>query len=241
MTSQTETFIARWQGQEGGQERANYALFLSELCDVLGVNRPAPAAATTQENDYVFERVVKRQSEDGANGHGRIDLYKRNCFVLEAKQSRQTGGPKQLTQYLPGMEPPTRGTRPESPTRGVRDASRTWDVLMLNARRQAEGYARALPTDHGWPPFILVCDVGHVIETYADFSGQGPAKWPASNAASCCRFATQFRATLAWRSNDSSRADKALSPFAYFACFAVPFSLSGGQTRHRRARAIGQR
>ena len=44
---------------------------------------------------------------------------------------------------------------------------------MLNARRQAEDYARALPTDHGWPPFILVCDVGHVIELYADFSGQG--------------------------------------------------------------------
>jgi len=128
----TETFIARWQGQEGGQERANYALFLSELCDVLGVRRPAPAAATTEENDYVFERVVKRAAADGSNGLGRIDLYKRNSFVLEAKQSRQTGGAKQLVEYLPGMEPPTRG---------VRDASRTWDVLMLNARRQAEGYA----------------------------------------------------------------------------------------------------
>ena len=44
---------------------------------------------------------------------------------------------------------------------------------MLNARRQAEEYARALPTSHGWPPFILVCDVGHCIEIYADFSGQG--------------------------------------------------------------------
>src|SRR5450631_4620911 len=44
---------------------------------------------------------------------------------------------------------------------------------MLNARRQAEGYARALPVAHGWPPFILVCDVGHVIEVYADFTGQG--------------------------------------------------------------------
>src|SRR5581483_339516 len=30
-----------------------------------------------------------------------------------------------------------------------------------------------LPTSHGWPPFILVCDVGHCIEVYADFSGQG--------------------------------------------------------------------
>ena len=88
-----------------------------------------------------------------------------SCFVLEAKQSRQVGGSKELgVQYLPGLEPPKRG---------VRDSGRTWDVLMLNARRQAEGYARALPVAHGWPPFILVCDVGHVIETYADFSGQG--------------------------------------------------------------------
>jgi hypothetical protein len=44
---------------------------------------------------------------------------------------------------------------------------------MLNAKRQAEEYARALPPSHGWPPFILVCDVGHCIESYADFTGQG--------------------------------------------------------------------
>ncbi|WP_317208260.1 hypothetical protein [Rhizobium halophilum] len=31
MQAQVEAFIARWQGQEGGQERANYALFLTEL------------------------------------------------------------------------------------------------------------------------------------------------------------------------------------------------------------------
>jgi hypothetical protein len=30
-----------------------------------------------------------------------------------------------------------------------------------------------LPGAHGWPPFVLVCDVGHCIEVYADFSGQG--------------------------------------------------------------------
>mgnify|MGYP001792823855 CR=1 FL=1 len=39
---EVEAFIARWQGREGGQERANYALYLSELCDVLGVARPDP-------------------------------------------------------------------------------------------------------------------------------------------------------------------------------------------------------
>jgi hypothetical protein len=88
----TEAFIARWQGREGGQERTNYGLFLTELCDVLGVPRPDPAAASTEENDYVFERAVKGQATDGGSGTGRIDLYKRGCFVLEAKQSRQAGG-----------------------------------------------------------------------------------------------------------------------------------------------------
>lgn len=36
-------FIARWS-HVGAAERANYALFLTELCDVLGVPRPDPAA-----------------------------------------------------------------------------------------------------------------------------------------------------------------------------------------------------
>src|SRR4051812_34486537 len=142
MTASPDDFIARWQGREGGQERANYALFLAELCDVLGVARPEPAAADSAENDYVFERVVKRPHLDGSAGLGRIDLYKRNNYVLEAKQSRQPGGAKAVPHpSLPGLEPPGRGGR---------GAARAWDVLMLNARRQAEDYARALPADHGW-------------------------------------------------------------------------------------------
>ena len=103
----------------------------------------------------------------GGVSHRRIDLYKRGCFVLEAKQSRQKGGKKEVLgqpDLFAGAEPARRGAR---------SASRAWDVLMFNARRQAEGYARALPVSHGWPPFILVCDVGHVLEVYADFSGQG--------------------------------------------------------------------
>ena len=41
------------------------------------------------------------------------------------------------------------------------------------ARAQADNYARAVSRDDGWPPFLLVVDVGHVLEVYADFSGQG--------------------------------------------------------------------
>ena len=49
-----DLFIARWQGREGGQERANYALFLSELCDVLGVRRPDPATARHRRKPLRF-------------------------------------------------------------------------------------------------------------------------------------------------------------------------------------------
>jgi hypothetical protein len=86
-----DAFVARWQGGEGGQERANYALFLSELCDVIGVERPNPATGTGRD-DYVFERWVEERHADGTTAPRRIDLYKRDCFILEAKQSRQKGG-----------------------------------------------------------------------------------------------------------------------------------------------------
>jgi hypothetical protein len=159
-----EPFIARWQG--GREVRSApttpFSCPNSATCSACPVPPPPPPALGITTTSW---SAVKRLAPDGTPGSGRIDLYKRGCFVLEAKQSRQSGGAKHLeVAPLPGLEPPGRG---------VRDASRTWDVLMLNARRQAEGYARALPVDHGWPPFILVCDVGHVIETYADFSGQG--------------------------------------------------------------------
>lgn len=166
--SQIEDFIARWTDAEGGQERANYALFLSELCDVIGAPRPDPAGASSDFNDYVFERAVKDPLDDGAVAHRRIDLYKRGCFVLEAKQSRLIPGGRKT---LPDSEDLFRQPQPQP--RGRRSAARSWDTLMLNAKAQAERYARCLPAAHGWPPFILVCDVGHVIEVYADFTGQG--------------------------------------------------------------------
>ncbi|MGE5327242.1 MAG: type IIL restriction-modification enzyme MmeI [Deltaproteobacteria bacterium] len=88
-----DKFIARWQGREGGQERANYVSFLNELIAVLGLPPPDPADATHEHNDYVFERAVTRHRDDG-DSPGRIDLYRRNSFVLEAKQSRLKGAKK---------------------------------------------------------------------------------------------------------------------------------------------------
>lgn len=164
-----ETFIARWSDGDGGQERANYALFLAELCDVLEVPRPDQASHDATTNAYAFERAVTFREPDGSTSRGRIDLYKRGCFVLEAKQSRRPGAPKAA---------PTQGDllaaqEIDATPRGRRIASHAWDALMLNARRQAEDYAKALPASEGWPPFLIVCDVGHCFEIYADFTGQG--------------------------------------------------------------------
>ncbi|MFC3579985.1 class I SAM-dependent DNA methyltransferase [Sphingomonas hylomeconis] len=165
-----DRFISRWRANEGGAERANYVLFLTELCTLLDLPQPQPADASHTRNDYVFERAVTFKDEAGKSGHGRIDLYKRGAFVLEAKQSREPGGKKEVA--LPAQQPALPGFAPTE-IRGRRSAQRGWDVLMRNAREQAEQYARALPTDHGWPPFIIVADVGHAFEIFADFSGQG--------------------------------------------------------------------
>ena len=48
-------FITRWRAS-GAAERANYQLFLAELCDVLQVPRPVPALPDEAGNDPTFPR-----------------------------------------------------------------------------------------------------------------------------------------------------------------------------------------
>ncbi len=161
-----DAFIHRWQGRECGQERANYGLFLIELCDVLDLPRPEPAGASSDRNDYVFERAVKKTDRDGAVSYPRIDLYRRGCFILEAKQSRLRGARNEIVGQLALPEIST-------PSQGRRSADRAWDVLMVNARQQAEAYVPLLPVGHEPPPFLIVCDVGHCFEVYANFRRDG--------------------------------------------------------------------
>lgn len=159
-----DAFIERWSQARGGAERANYQMFLTELCEALGLPRPDPASHDTWSNDYVFERGVKRRESEGLASTLRIDLYKRGCFILEAKQSR--AGHRDDGQ---GALFKTDETLSTAASQGK------WDVLMRNARKQAEDYVFRLPADHPAPPFIIVCDVGYVFEVYADFSGSGRA------------------------------------------------------------------
>jgi hypothetical protein len=125
-----ERFIERWRASAAAA-RANFQPFLGELCDVLGVERPQPAVADDARNAYVFERAVTFHNPDGTTSAGRIDLYKRGCFVLEAKQGsdstpdEQINFPTQVRGWSPSSgsstttppsRPPTAG-RARSPTK----------------------------------------------------------------------------------------------------------------------------
>jgi hypothetical protein len=178
-------FISDWAASSAA-ERANFQHFLLELCDLIGVARPQPTQAIDDNNVYVFERNVTFPE----GGTGRIDLYKKGAFVLEAKQgSEKTAKDEEQLALLPA-KPTKRGTA----VRGTKG----WDDAMLRARGQAFAYAQALPASEGWPPFLIVVDVGHSIELYADFTGMGKHYGPFPDS-------TSFRIPLADLAKDETR------------------------------------
>lgn len=175
-----EEFVRKWR-PSGGNERANTQMFITDLCELLGVEPAQPTLSDTGQNDYVFERHVIKTEIDGTSSNGWIDCYKRDCFILEAKQGSaadiaavESGRGNSLRDFF-GQ------TAAERFKRGMaKRGTAQWTGAMQRAAAQAEGYAKALPADHGWPPFLLVSDVGHCIDVYADFrrSGKGYAPFP---------------------------------------------------------------
>jgi hypothetical protein len=148
--AQVAAFITRWQGVQltSASELSTSQTFILDLCALLGVPTPLPSL----EQDYLFERPVTFQHGDGSTSSGRIDCYKRSAFVWESKKLRNT---------------PVAGKR--------------FDIALLAARAQAENYARALPAAEiaqGRPPFLVVADIGHVLEIYADFTRSGATYTP---------------------------------------------------------------
>ncbi|HEU4648550.1 MAG TPA: DNA methyltransferase [Gemmatimonadales bacterium] len=80
---------ARWADATPA-ERANAQMYLTELCDALGVERPRPAGA-----GYQFEAPVRVVTRDGTETVNFIDLYKPGCFILEAKDT-EPGTPSEI-------------------------------------------------------------------------------------------------------------------------------------------------
>jgi SAM-dependent methyltransferase len=168
-----DAFLTRWSSSSAA-ERANYQLFLSELCDLLEVPRPEPTVAREEDNAYVFEKAVTFHHPDGSSSSGRIDLYRRGCFVLEAKQGSGTDE----AEAAPPAALAPKGKAPRGRRGTAVRGTVGWSDAMLAARGQAEQYARALPVAEGWPPFLIVVDVGFSCELYADFTGSGKLYLP---------------------------------------------------------------
>jgi hypothetical protein len=185
-------FIARWQAS-GGAERANYGLFLQDLCDLLDVPRPDPTTDLPAQDAYVLERAV--EFRDGPRRSiGRIDLYKRGCFVLETKQGSDTTDRRAADQRADLGLPAERRRRGHA-LRGTAQ----WEQMMQAARQQALGYVRALPEGEPRPPFVLVVDVGHCLDVYANFTGVGEAYVPFPDQ-------TRYRIPLARLDDEATRA-----------------------------------
>lgn len=165
-----EDFITRWQ-DSGGHERGSGQMFLTELCDLLALPHPDPPKATTAHNDYVFERALSRTKPDGSQTTVFLDLYKAGHFVLETKQGVNPERNKDNTgqSILKGIDLVSSAPNPAK-GHGTRD-SKAWDKSLERAYEQARHYIRDLPSEEAVPPFLLICDVGYVIEIYADFSG----------------------------------------------------------------------
>jgi hypothetical protein len=159
-------FIRKWADASIG-ERAHCHTFISQLCELIGA--PAPDQEIAGDLDYCFERPVWFLHDDGGRHSRFIDCYKRDCFVLEAKQSRKRRDGGELDPRLQ-MELFARPGR-----KAATLSAEAWDRLMRSAKRQAEGYAKALDE---WPPFLVIVDVGRAIELWSDFPRQGKAYAP---------------------------------------------------------------
>ncbi len=167
--SDIDDFIARWTASSGN-ERANFHLFAVELCDILGDPRPQIAQEDRNLNDYTFERTVEFSHISSVKATGRIDLYKKNCFLMEAKQSREKGRPK-------AAEPSPASlicSKPTTSRAASASANRAWDQLMIAARRQARGLCpRPRRETTAGRPLCSFATSGTASRSMPTSSGQG--------------------------------------------------------------------
>ena len=107
---------------------------------------------------------------DGSKASGRIDLYKPRLLRFGGQAELPAGSGEGGS---PAGRPAYRGRTRQFAQRGRAPGVARLGCADDGARRQAEDYAKALPTSEGCTHLLVVCDVGHCFEIYADFSGQG--------------------------------------------------------------------
>lgn len=146
MNVSIEDFVREWE-DSAASERANKDLFCIGLSELLGVPRPQKSTGDSARDTYVFEHDATFVQPDGRHTVGKIDLYKKDCFILEAKQ----------------------GSHEKAKRRGTaRRESASWFLEMEQAQGQALGYASTLDVP---PPILLIVDIGYCFDLYACFDG----------------------------------------------------------------------
>lgn len=157
-----EDFITKWSGLAGGAEKANFGPFVYDLVRALDLPEPEPAEGG-KLGRYQFEGPIPNASFRNPQNKGSADLYKRGCFIMEAKQSYMP--PKE--QRLPELFGDDASIIPLTP------AGARYDKYMTTARAQVENYAKNLPASEPVAPFLIVCDIGRAFEIYYDSAGNG--------------------------------------------------------------------
>jgi hypothetical protein len=108
---------------------------------------PDPVTGMAEKDLYVFEKDAILVHAGKPSTVGKIDLYRHQKFILEAKQGSDAGSKKHGTAK--------RGTA-------------AWAVAMKDAYGQALQYARTLDEP---PPFLIATDIGYCFDLYAVFDG----------------------------------------------------------------------
>lgn len=159
-----QEFIA-WSKASSGAELANAQKIFDRLCQALRVPDTGLKKAGDQ-NPYVFEEDVKEGKK-----HRRIDVYRRGCFVFEAKQGIDPKDPVRLGAIAAISAAKAKiGHTKNVKGAGVR-GSTEWADEMQKGRHQAGNYAvqvslRGDPK----PPFLLVADAGHKLWIWSSFT-----------------------------------------------------------------------
>ncbi len=111
ITAALRALAARWADAKA-RERGNFQLYMGELCSALGVEGPRPAGS-----GYEYELPVKIIDRNGKESSNFIDLFKRDHFILEAKDKeagrsddlmlrKAYGQARNYVTHLPGTTPP---------------------------------------------------------------------------------------------------------------------------------------
>ena len=131
-------FLDKWLHSHGN-EQANGQSFFNDLCVALGVDCPPPKGSV-KGDPYCFEKDIKIPQTNGKVASGRIDFYKADHFIIEAKQGSAQAG---------------KGT--------AQRGGKKYKAAMEKAFHQANAYARNVPNK---PPYLLVCDIGDHFELW---------------------------------------------------------------------------